>query len=36
MTNYEYMKILPKDEMVEFFADASSVVFKKIVDEAPN
>ena len=25
MTNYEYMKILPKDEMVKFFAELSGV-----------
>ena len=36
MTNYEYMKILPKDEMVKFFADEASVVFNKIADEATN
>ena len=36
MTNYEYMKILPKGEMVKFFADEASVVFNKIADEATN
>lgn len=30
MTNYEYMKILPKDEMAKFFADEASVVFDNI------
>ena len=36
MTNYEYMKILPKDEMVKFFADEASAVFNDIADEVTN
>ena len=33
MTNYEYMKILSKDEMAEFIVGAMSEAFNVIIDE---
>ena len=36
MTNYEYMKILSKDEMAKFIMEPMSEAFNVIIDEMCN
>lgn len=36
MTNYEYIKTLPKDKMPEFIIDSMSEIFDTAIEESIN